>query len=150
MKILEVELASQVDEIADTSYLGEFSNSEDTRYPDSITIDHSDGGRKFRYFHAHNVSNQDEADQNYRRILDHGNGWWAIGVYAKAVIEIADVRQELSSGGLYGIESDSGESYFREVASDELGALRDICEEVGLDLAEFDKLAAEALENMDI
>lgn len=67
--------------------------------------------------------------QDYARIeaLQHGD-WSVIGIRAEAEILIpsgsASLVQEITSGGLWGIESDSGESYFSEVEQDELADLR--------------------------
>lgn len=51
--------------------------------------------------------------------------WCFIGIRAEAEVSLADgVLQTVTSGGLWGIESDSGDSYLREVEQEELANLR--------------------------
>lgn len=77
--------------------------------------------------------------QDWRRAEAAARGdWWFVGVQAEAVVYIAGVRQVLSSGGLWGIESDSGSAYFEEVAREQVADLRAVCEAVGITAAEFD------------
>lgn len=47
-----------------------------------------------------------------------------IGIRVLADIQIGNVIQTISSGGLWGIENDSEESYFKEVEQEELVELR--------------------------
>jgi len=93
-------------------------------------------GRTFRYFNSGSVdkSNTDEenrtyAMQDYKRMTDYGNGWACVGVRAEARIAIPNgngsaTLQTIKSGGLWGIESDSGDDYFTEVGNDELADLK--------------------------
>ena len=55
-----------------------------------------------------------------------------VGVRAEAEVEIAGVVQEITSGGLWGIESDSEASYFREVGKEEYSQLKDVLAEMGI------------------
>jgi hypothetical protein len=50
--------------------------------------------------------------------------WSFIGVRADAEISIDGIRQDISSGGLYGIESDSDAVCFAETETEELASLR--------------------------
>jgi hypothetical protein len=63
-----------------------------------------------------------------------------VGVRAVAEVEIGGVIQEITSGGLWGIESDSGEEYFRdEVGKEEYNELADILNEMGVtDIPDFE------------
>lgn len=76
--------------------------------------------------------------QDYERMEDlHRGDWCFIGIRAEAevmpntVLDTPDgkkwhgVVQRVTSGGLWGIESDSGESYFSEVEQEELSNLKD-------------------------
>lgn len=58
-----------------------------------------------------------------------------LGIRAKATILIPMgnhyLIQEITSGGLWGIESDSDESYFEEVAKEELSALSEALLQLG-------------------
>lgn len=55
------------------------------------------------------------------------------GVYvsARVILPGSDVSQEIRSDGLWGIESDSGIDYFREIESEELASLRGELESIG-------------------
>jgi hypothetical protein len=100
------------------------------------------GRNEYRYFnpsfnyvtkdgHARPENTPDEVRkyvrQDYERMesLNHGN-WGFIGIRAEAEISVsADMAQEITSGGLWGIESDSDKNYFAEVEKEELASLRD-------------------------
>jgi hypothetical protein len=68
--------------------------------------------------------------QDYARMEDLNRGGWCfVGVKAEAEISIPagsgySTSQTIHSGGLWGIESDSGESCFAEAQADELANLR--------------------------
>ena len=63
--------------------------------------------------------------QDYARMEDLNNsGWGFIGIRAKAKIAVNSIQQTITSGGLWGIESDSDDSCFAEVQSEELADLR--------------------------
>jgi hypothetical protein len=65
--------------------------------------------------------------QDYERMEDYNaNGWCYLGLRAVAKYQTSSGSpiQTLSSGGLWGIESDSDSSYFAEVAGEELAQLR--------------------------
>lgn len=56
--------------------------------------------------------------------IPHGKGW---------------IMQDIESPGLWGIEDDSGEDYYRSVAEDEAHTLRDMLAELGItDAVEID------------
>lgn len=55
-----------------------------------------------------------------------------IGIRAESEIVVVDaVCQIIASGGLWGIESDSDESYLKSVEDEELHMLRDILHTLG-------------------
>ena len=75
--------------------------------------------------------------QDYERMesLNRGN-WCFVGIRAEAEYSIGEVRggrliQELSSGGLWGIESDSEGGYFADVEKEELAELRAQLQAIG-------------------
>jgi hypothetical protein len=77
--------------------------------------------------------------QNFKRMESYGDSWAMVGVQAEAVIKYrirpggGDWRLErLISGGLWGIESDSGEDHFAEVESEELADLREHLQRFGI------------------
>ena len=63
----------------------------------------------------------------YRR-----NEFYFVGVRAVAEIEINGIRQTISSGGLWGIESDSDEAYLQEVYAEQREELDAMLVELGL------------------
>jgi hypothetical protein len=70
--------------------------------------------------------------QDYQRMERLNAGDWSyIGIRAEAEVTVDDTVQTVSSGGLWGIESDSDSQYIASVASDELASLRDILHELG-------------------
>jgi hypothetical protein len=70
--------------------------------------------------------------QDYERMESLNDGdWWYVGIRAEAEVVIDGVVQTATSGGLWGIESDSDESYFKEIADEELSQLRAILHEMG-------------------
>jgi len=64
--------------------------------------------------------------QDYERMesLNRGN-WCYLGIRAHAEIVIDGVMQDISSGGLWGIESDSDRAYLTEIDGGQLSELRD-------------------------
>lgn len=88
--------------------------------------------REYRFFNTSgNYTGEPASDvikytiQDYERMesLNAGN-WGFIGVQAEAQIEIDGISQTITSGGLWGIESDSGAEYLAGVAEEELNELR--------------------------
>lgn len=72
---------------------------------------------------------------DWRRMEALSGGDWAfVGIVAKAQIisPASNVVQIIQSGGLWGIESDSGSKYFDEVATEELCTLAGILQGLGL------------------
>ena len=64
--------------------------------------------------------------QDYQRHESYNNqNWCCLGIIAKAKVQLADgsLMQTIRSGGLWGIESDSGDEYFAFVEHDELAQL---------------------------
>jgi hypothetical protein len=77
------------------------------------------------------------AEQDYARMESGARGEYCfIGIRAEAELNIpgghlAFIAQEISSRGLWGVESDSDESYLREVEAEELAELRGQLHELG-------------------
>lgn len=66
-----------------------------------------------------------EQEEFADRLHQYQNGDFAfIGIQAKAEVMVDGICQTITSGGLWGIEDDSDESYLRDVEQEELGALR--------------------------
>ena len=93
---------------ADTSFLGEFSNT-----PGKYAVKHNGGSREFLYFNAENVENMKQARQNYTGMMKINDGEIGfIGIKAEAEIVTGDnakkgygLINKIISGGLWGIET---------------------------------------------
>jgi hypothetical protein len=59
------------------------------------------------------------------------------GIRAEAKIVVDEVVQTITSGGLWGIESDAGDDYFHEVAEEEYNDLRKILKTLGVATSEL-------------
>lgn len=57
-----------------------------------------------------------------------------VGVRAEIEIKVGDVLQTITSGGLWGIEDDSGAEYFEEVGNEQVDELVDILKEMGVEV----------------
>jgi hypothetical protein len=79
----------------------------------------------------------DQDDFDERREAYQNGDFSFVGVRAEADVVIGGVIQTLTSGGLWGIESDSGKEYIEEVAGEEYGQLRKILTEVGVPTKEL-------------
>lgn len=59
------------------------------------------------------------------RLEQYRNGSFAfIGIWAEAEVTTGNVVQTIRSGGLWGTEDDSEESYLKEIEGEEIAALR--------------------------
>ena len=66
------------------------------------------------------------------RLESYRSGSWTfVGVTAVALIRTGDVTQRVTSGGLWGIESDSGSDYLESVGAGELDSLVEILRGLG-------------------
>lgn len=75
---------------------------------------------------------RENARKDYERMEAYNRGDWEyIGVRAYANVVVDGVNQSIASGGLWGIESDSEESYLRSVEQEQLRELRGILHELG-------------------
>lgn len=88
-------------------------------------------------------------DANKKRLEEFSKGEvYMVGIRAKVEVSYRinerteDRRIEhFTSGGLWGIESDSGDDYFKEVQADELADLKSHLEQFNVDISNFDELA---------
>ncbi|HJX79187.1 hypothetical protein [Glutamicibacter sp.] len=83
------------------------------------------------------IERQKYLDQDKQRLNDANNGyWWMIGVYAQTEILVPiDGTNScqlipLKSGGLWGIESDSGSDYIQDIEKQEIDQLKDLCKKL--------------------
>ena len=91
-----------------------------------------DGGFKFYNAPVHNYTGELPEDirkyvqQDYASMRSYNAGEWDyIGISAQATIQLADSApiQVITSGGLWGIESNAGD-YLKEVGQEQLSELR--------------------------
>lgn len=134
MKILEVLVEIISDEYPDLSHLGHYHRSWKHGCIDTGVIH----ANKLRYFSpgnsAEETGNPDSPTQDLERMEDYNDGQWSmVGIKASAIVKLtdSDLTQSISSGGLWGIESDSDKLYFWEVGQEELAQLRTELEAVG-------------------
>jgi hypothetical protein len=111
---------------------------------------------QYRYFvatmSADDTGNPDSVEQDYQRMeaLNRGD-WWFIGIRVDAVVQLTgDLTQHITSGGLWGIESDSGENHMKEIAADQLQELRGELQAIGFDDKAIDAAFAEAPEERKV
>jgi len=128
-RIDSVKIVRREDENPDLSYLESSDVDDSGHVVDSCR--YSDDDVKT---HGH-AAVQGWIDQDRARLADYGRTWSCVGVRAEAQIATGGPKywtvQTVTSGGLWGIESDSDESYFDEVGAEELAALRTILEDLG-------------------
>jgi hypothetical protein len=84
--------------------------------------------------------------ENYSRMEDINNGnvgFYGISAEAKVLTQYPGsdhwLINTLSSGGLWGIESDSDPSYFEEIEKEQLEELKDVLKEYGFSEDEINK-----------
>jgi len=108
----KVTIEWQNDDCPDLSWLDQFENSQD-------------------------LEEQKYYQRDQERKASYGDRWEMLGCIAKAVVSY-DIGQgsrrleTLTSGGLWGIESDSGKDYFSEVESEQLADLADHLRHFGI------------------
>lgn len=157
-KILSVKVKRMMDDDPDTSWMGEYTND-----PGEWNIDRRSGkyicemddderiperGREYRFFKPAAGDEKPGTEeyksyglQDFKRMesLCHGNVWF-VGVRAEARVQLAgDLVQTITSGGIWGIESDSGPEYFKEVEDEQLSELRDELRAIGFTDAKIKK-----------
>lgn len=115
---------------------------------DATECDCSRGGRmdsnEYRYFNGPVENYKGESDedirkyvhQDYERMESLNRGDWSfIGIRAEASVVTPNgfgyTNQTIHSAGLWGIESDSDESYLAEIEQEQLSELRGILKEFG-------------------
>jgi hypothetical protein len=85
-------------------------------------------GREYRYFTPYaggekwgSPDYRKYAKQDFERMEAYNDcGWCYVGIIAKAKISIDGTIQTIRSGGVWGVESDSGYDYMMETASDQI------------------------------
>ena len=149
-RILSVTIKHIIDENPDTSWLGEYSDTAETEFAIERRAYGQGNQREFRYFNGpvDNYKGESPEDirkyvrQDYSRMESLNRGDWCfIGIRAEAEVQLAATwensvvskvswhspiapYQTITSGGFWGIESDSEDSYIKEEEQNQLSELR--------------------------
>ncbi len=89
------------------------------------------------YLQQYDINSKNPEERKYalqdkKRLEAYYNDeWYFVGIQAVAEIRINGISQTISSSGLYGIESDSGDEYFDEVFEEQKEDLKDNLLELG-------------------
>jgi hypothetical protein len=104
--ISKIEIRHLFDETPDLSFLGQYSD----QWQEGAIERENTGSRKYKYFIP---TNNECAQQDYERMEAYNDGGWnMMGIRAQAEIHTSSngtdcLINRVSSGGLWGIESDS-------------------------------------------
>ncbi len=167
--LLSVKIRVESDDHPDLSWLGEYTDNA----PDSYDLKRGSAfcrrhreRNTFRFFvpamsvdeHHKELSrlgysrglSEDYARhycrRDFERMETYGKDWWMLGIWAEANVVINNVIQTVSSGGLFGVESDSKGDYLIEVAREEIVSLKAIMEAMGLVSDDLEDMAEKAVE----
>lgn len=166
-KVWNITIKQTVDESPDLSTLGQFTDTADewaivregehageyvANLPDEAELPQR--GREYRFFKPYAGGEKEGTDdyqkyglQDWERAEGLGRGDWCyVGISARLEYTNgpAGIVQTLRSGGLWGVESDSGADYLASVAKEELDNLRREAEAIGIKWPT--KMAKHALE----
>ena len=151
-RILKVWIEKRQDESPDTSHLGEYGSEAKSEF----AINRKERGdwerNQFEWFNPNHQNYAGEkrtiiekyCEEDYRRMESLNRGdWYYLGVTAKAKVQLTgDLWQTITSGGLWGVESDSGPNYLKTIADEQLAELRGQLLAIGFSAADCDKAFA--------
>jgi hypothetical protein len=83
------------------------------------------------------VSFLDQDEFEDRKEEYHRGDFSFVGVRAEAEIVVDGIIQTITSGGLWGVESDAGDEYIKEVSQEEYNDLRKILKTLGIPTSEL-------------
>lgn len=138
IKKSDIKIKRMTDEDPDLSYLGEYSSNPRKNAIDRVA--RGDAGRnEFRYCNitmsAEDTGNPDSVEQDYQRLEAYNSGeWCTMGIFAECSVIIGGVFQQITSGGLWGIESDSDGEYLASVEAEQIEELLAILAEMGVEV----------------
>jgi len=158
VKVTNVKIEHRADTTPDFSFMGEYTDELKPgvivrRYdeffenlPDETEM--PEKGREYRAFKPYAGGEKvgtpeyyQYGKQDYERMESYNRQDWAfIGIVAKATVRFSTSEDDTGitrihhfrSGGLWGIESDSGEAYLKEVAQEQLSDLRAVLDAFGI------------------
>ena len=96
-----------------------------------------DGDGDISWLQQYDINSKDIEERKYalqdkKRLEAYYNDeWHFVGVQVVAEIRIDGLLQTISSGGLWGIESDSSDEYFDEIFEEEKEQLKDVLLQLG-------------------
>lgn len=142
-RIVSVVFVKELDDDPDLSYLGEYSNK-----PAAVHIDRQERGdqgrNQLRYFNA-GAGDPAYIEADYKRYeAYHAGDWCMTWLQAKAEVVVQGVTQYVTSGGLGGVESDSGPVYFGELRTEQLDELATILKGMGFGRREIQEAISKA------
>lgn len=115
----------------------------------------SDDSPDLSYLEQYSLESEDKDERRYaredrERLDNYGDTWHMQGCRAKAEVSYSiggsNRRIEtFTSGGLWGIESDSDSEYLRSVERDEMEDLKRHLERFWVDVSRFDGLVKEVI-----
>ena len=72
------------------------------------------------------------------RLESYGTFWFMLGIKAEAEYLIPNgsyaIIQNLHSGGLWGVESDSGKDYLESIENEQIDELKDYCRKMNIEI----------------
>jgi hypothetical protein len=156
-RILSVRVRWETDSDPDLSFIGEYASRPG---PDDRTIDREERGdvgrNEYRYFIAamsgEETGNPESVEQDYRRMEDMNRGdWQMLGCWCEAEVVLipGGPIQTIRSGGLCGIESDSGDGYLREIEQEQASELREQLKALGYSDRSIGRALKEAKNDRD-
>lgn len=131
-RILAVKVSRIVDSDADTSYLGEYSRRPDSEYAIdrahtedcTAQIGNSQTAQAKQTLAKPRKISYVRQDYDRMESLNRGD-WYYIVIKAEAEVQLTGgTVQRIHSGGLWGTESDSEESYLASIEQEELAELK--------------------------
>lgn len=137
-KIKQITIEVLPDYDVDLSYLGTFSNTKESEF--SINHHENEGGSNtYKWFNPQKGACEtiEQAMQDYNRMMDYERGnWWSQGIKATAEIHTSDdgkhwLINHISSGGLYGIESDDDDDYIETIREEQVDDVKALLLEFG-------------------
>ena len=135
--ISKIEIRHLLDETPDLSFLGQYAD----QWQEGAIERENAGSREYKYFIP---ANNECAQQDYERMEAYNDEHWnMMGIRAQAEIHTSTngtdwLINRISSGGLWGIESDSDKSYLATIARDEMSELKTTLLELGFSETEIE------------
>ena len=137
IRIDRIKIRREIDESPDLSWLessiDEYGKIHSCRYTQEELDKHPRRTRRY-------------IKEDMKRLNSYGEDWYMIGIVAEAQISYplnnnGDRRLEwLSSGGIWGVESDSDESYLKEMEEEQLSELKEHLETFGINTSNWNEI----------